>query len=196
MANDNSIPPAVQESFNHDAAADHSVTAEHAAETETAMEAAQALEPGTDFETTTTMQVDLSIERYDVLDAHDERWNRERDRLTAKPVEAPSLDLGGDSGRSIQKEYTERRNLWEAHRDSINRLFDRQVADVRALGTTMSDHFQDASEPAPEPEQDLANALDLADAATAENANENAERRQSSVRIEFHKQVRTTTRSL
>lgn len=43
----------------------------------------------------------IEIERYDVLDAHDARWNRERDRITAKPEDAPSLDLDGSNGRSM-----------------------------------------------------------------------------------------------
>lgn len=195
MPRDSDITPVAQDSFNQNATLDNDTTLEHGPGSEVENEPVKALEPGADFETTTTVQVELEIERYDVLDAHDARWNRERDRITAKPEDAPSLDLGG-GGRSIQKEYTERRSRWEGHRDAINRVFDRQVADVRALGTTMTDNFTKASDQTPNQGQKPAAALGVADASRGENVNESASERDTSFRVEFHSQVRKTTRSL
>ena len=196
MPRDSETTPTVNESFNQTAATDSVVAPEQLSDSQTALESSETIEPGADFESTTTLQVELEIERYDVLDAHDARWNRERDRLTAKPVEALSLDLGGDSGRSIQKEYTERRSLWEGHRDAINRLFDRQVPDLRPLGTTMTDQFSKAGDQAPEPGQELAAPLNMADAPEAAETNDNANASRTSFRVEFHRQVRKTSRSI
>ncbi len=150
----------------------------------------------TDFQTTTHLQVQIQEERADVLDAHDERWNRERDHLTAKPFQAPSLGLGSDNGRSVQKEYQERWARWQDHRDGINQLFDRQVADVRAMGTTMTDRFQEVTG------QDATNmpepiaAPDIIGGADSADYEQNSSHRRTELRVEFHRQVRKTTRSL
>ncbi|MCP5366727.1 MAG: hypothetical protein H6907_09975 [Hyphomicrobiales bacterium] len=101
-----------------------------------------------DFQSTVSSQIDLEIERYDALDAHDTRWNKERDRLMAKPVEAPALGPDGDASYSAQRRYNERRASWEAHRDAINGLFDNQIDALRSQGTTLTDGF-DASHGSP-----------------------------------------------
>ena len=195
MARDGDTTLDVHESFKESAVAEQGTVPEHVPGSGIENEPAKAVEAGADFETTTTVQVELEIERYDVLDAHDARWNRERDRITAKPEDAPSFDLGGD-GRSIQREYTERRSQWEDHRDAINRMFDQQVAEVRALGTTMTDNFTNASGPAPEQGQNPAALPSNADASRHDDVNETTSERDTTFHVEFHRQVRKTTRSL
>ena len=150
----------------------------------------------TDFQTTTHLQVEIQEERADVLDAHDDRWNRERDHLLAKPFQAPSLGLGSDSGRSVQKEYEERLARWNDHRDGINRLFDRQIADVRAMGTTMMDRFKGAHDKTAEVTPEPITPLNLTEAGNGAENEQVSSHSRTDVRVEFQRQVRKTTRSM
>lgn len=86
------------------------------------------------------------------LAQHDDRWRQLSDRLSARPQAAPSLDMDGGSQRSVAREYTEHRREWGAQRDAIEVGAIREMIDVRANGTTLTNEFSaNAEQDKPEP---------------------------------------------
>ena len=89
-------------------------------------------------------EIALSRDRERALDRHDVRWRLHRDHLAHQTHAAPSHDLDGGSETSLQRQYEERRTLWELQREAILRDHADRRSELRADGTTLSGRFSTA----------------------------------------------------
>jgi len=96
---------------------------------------------GADLNATVSAEIDIAQTASQSLYRHDDRWRQLSDRLSHRPVAAPSLDIGGGSSRSVAREYGEHRQQWESQRSVIERNAVAAMAGVRALGTTLTGEF-------------------------------------------------------
>lgn len=90
---------------------------------------------------TVRSEIDLTLEREKALQDLDAQWKKERDALAHKPTHELSFDIGGVSTRSIQNEYTQRREQHNQRRDAIERDFANNREILRNDGNTISDEF-------------------------------------------------------
>lgn len=104
-----------------------------------------AHEPDPVPDTSVTATASAEIQTIDnaerALAQHDDRWRELSDRLSNRPVAAPTLDMDGGAQRSVAREYTAYRQEWDAQRDAIEIGAIRDAIDVRANGTTLSNEF-------------------------------------------------------
>lgn len=94
---------------------------------------------------TARAEIDIIDQAEAALAQHDDRWRQLSDRLSNRPAAAPSLDMEGSTQRSVTREYTEYRKEWNAHRDAIEYGAIRDIIDIRASGTTLTNEFSNAS---------------------------------------------------
>lgn len=113
---------------------------------------------------TARAEIDIIDQAEAVLAQHDDRWRQLSDRLSNRPIAAPSLDMDGSIQRSVAREYTEYRREWSEQRDAIEYGAINEVIDVRANGATLTNEFSASSnvettapEPKPESNPDPSN---------------------------------------
>lgn len=75
------------------------------------------------------------------LHRHDELWQRERQKIATASDPYPDFDLGSRGHRNIERDYRERRAVWEQAKDEIENRFAAQGEDIRAQGQTLSNEF-------------------------------------------------------
>lgn len=92
---------------------------------------------------TASAEIENRFDHDNALGKHNQRWQKERDKL----AHGPALDLEpvgmGTNPRELQDEYTKRRGQWEQDRDGINKGFEEAHNMIRSEGTTLSDAFAD-----------------------------------------------------
>ncbi len=77
------------------------------------------------------------------LDKHDQKWLRERDRLSNSAMPIPEFDLGSkEHRRNLLGEYEERRGEWYHQQAAINIHFGNLKSEIRENGTTLSSSFE------------------------------------------------------
>lgn len=93
---------------------------------------------------TASDEIENRIAHDNALGKHNQRWQKERDKL----AHDPALDLEpvgmATNPRELQDEYTKRRGQWEQDRDGINKDFEEAHNMIRSEGTTLSDAFADS----------------------------------------------------
>lgn len=75
------------------------------------------------------------------LHRHDDLWKRERARIAASNESYPDFDLGSRGHRNVERDYRERRFVWEQRKDEMNNRFVVQRQEIRANGQTLSAEF-------------------------------------------------------
>ncbi|WP_422021722.1 hypothetical protein [Pyruvatibacter mobilis] len=112
---------------------------------------------GANVSDTAAAEIDNRNSQDHALEAHDQRWRVERNKL----AHGPALDLEPpgiySDPRSLQDEYAARRGQWEAEAQSIRDGFEEAHEVIRDEGVTLSDAFVDAHD------DDRAPAIDFDD---------------------------------
>jgi len=75
------------------------------------------------------------------LHRHDDLWKRERGKIAASADPHPDFALGSRGHRNIQRDYEERRGIWEQKKDEIENRFAAQREDIRERGQTLGNEF-------------------------------------------------------
>ena len=75
------------------------------------------------------------------LHRHDDLWKRERARIAASSESYPDFDLGSRGHRNVERDYRERRFLWEQRKDEMTNRFEVQRQEIRTQGQTLSAEF-------------------------------------------------------
>ncbi len=91
---------------------------------------------------TVKSEIDNAQDLESALDAHDQKWRRERDKLSNSSLPTPEFDLGSRQHRSLLSEYQERRNDWHIQQSTIVRDHEYLKAKIRNNGTTLSSTFE------------------------------------------------------
>ncbi len=82
---------------------------------------AQEPDPVPDTSVTATASAEIQVieDAERALAQHDNRWRELSDRLSNRPVAAPTLGMDGGAQRSVAREYTAYRQEWSEQRDAI-----------------------------------------------------------------------------
>lgn len=99
-----------------------------------------------DVNATASAEIQIVQEAEQALAQHDNHWRQLSDRLSKRPLTAPSLDMDGGIDRSITHEYTEYRREWDARRDAIEVEAIRATVETRANGATLTKSFNAMAE--------------------------------------------------
>ncbi|MEP3245468.1 MAG: hypothetical protein ABJN40_01595 [Sneathiella sp.] len=100
---------------------------------------------------TTRNQVDLSIERSNVLSTHQKHWEETiRKKLVASSLPEPSNDLGAIRTRDINAEYQSLLKAHQMQQSSIHTRYTSHIEKTRKSGITLSDSFTRSGQPSNE----------------------------------------------
>lgn len=94
---------------------------------------------------TAQVQIELRDEFEQDLSHLDQQWQQERDAIAYSPQHDLSPSLGGNSARSLQAEYTERRVQHDLRQSAVEREYNENRQAVRDHGITPTREFTQAS---------------------------------------------------
>ena len=94
-----------------------------------------------------TNQAKLEADKESALAAHEKRWKQASDRLTPRPVSAPTFDMmGPPPGRNLVQDHDEMRQRRAEGRDQIVKDFDQRIAACETTRAEMQQGFARANE--------------------------------------------------
>ena len=94
---------------------------------------------------TAQVQIELRDEFEQDLSHLDQQWQQERDAMAYSPQHDLSLGINGNSARSLQAEYTERRVQHDLRQSAVEREYSENRQAVRNHGITLAHEFTEAS---------------------------------------------------
>ena len=99
-----------------------------------------------DLKETVQFEMELTDARDSALERNEDLWNEEKKRIAATP-EAPSLDMGGSTQmRDLKAEFDAGHTRYIQGREAIYESAELSREGLREFGTTMSDHFGEATQ--------------------------------------------------
>ncbi|MEO1660112.1 MAG: hypothetical protein AAFR51_03930 [Pseudomonadota bacterium] len=91
---------------------------------------------------TASAELENAKKHEQAMDAHNQRWVRERDRLAVVSDLYPEFDLGSRAHRNLLSAYEERRTQWQKQADQIDNGFEVKRDHLRNTGRTVSNEFK------------------------------------------------------
>ena len=99
------------------------------------------------LEASVSRQANLEADKEKALAAHEKRWKQASDRLTPRPVSAPTFDMmGPPPGRNLVQDHDEMRQRRAEGRDHIVKDYEQRIAFCEATRAEMQQAFARANE--------------------------------------------------